>query len=191
MSFLSIQSNKSEMREQLRAAISALPEDYIRKSDEGLLRAVTTRNEFIDARNIMMYCSVEREPDTLGIAEAAMSVGKTVAFPRCYGSGIMKAHIIRSLDELKPSMFNIPAPPATAPVAAPEELDLIIVPALTYDMSGHRLGYGGGYYDRYLNGIVAFTIGLARHRLIADELPRERHDIPVCCMATECILLYT
>ena len=190
MSFQSIQSIKTEMREQLRAAISALPEDYIRESDEGLLRAVTSRNEFIDARNIMVYCSVEREPGTFGIAEAALAAGKTVAFPRCCRGGIMQAHIVRSLGELQPSMLNIPAPPDTAPVIAPEDLDLIIVPALTYDMAGYRLGYGGGYYDRYLNGVAAFTIGLARHRLIADELPREQHDIAVCCIVTECVALY-
>jgi 5-formyltetrahydrofolate cyclo-ligase len=82
-------------------------------------------------------------------------------------------------------MLNIPAPPDTAPIIAPEELDLVIVPALAYDSAGYRLGYGGGYYDRYLHDIPAFTVGLARERLIVGELPTEQHDIAVKCVVTE------
>jgi 5-formyltetrahydrofolate cyclo-ligase len=64
-------------------------------------------------------------------------------------------------------------------------LELIIVPALTYDRMGYRLGYGGGYYDRYLLNIPAFTVGMARERLVRDALPRESHDVAMKCLATE------
>jgi len=98
----------------------------------------------------------------------------------------MEARIVYDLSELQPAMLGIPAPAGTAPVIAPETLDLIIVPALTYDRAGFRLGYGGGYYDRYLFGIPAFTLGLARERLIEAELPKEPHDVAVKCVITEC-----
>ena len=74
---------------------------------------------------------------------------------------------------------------ASAPVIAPEKLDLVIVPALAYDLAGFRLGYGGGYYDRFLTGTQAFKAGLARERLIMDMLPRESHDIAVDSVITE------
>ena len=176
---------KSEMRKCLSKKIAALPDDYISDSDEGLLLRTTSLSQFINARNIMVYHSVEREPDTTGIAKAAFAMGKTVSFPYCYRKGIMHARIVKSLTELHPAMLGIPAPPETAPIIRPEELDLVIVPALTYDIAGYRLGYGGGYYDRYLSGTPAFMVGLARERLIMDILPRERHDVAVNCVITE------
>ena len=177
---------KAELREKINEEIAALPGDYISASDNGLLLRVMLLKEFIAARNIMVYCSVKREPATWGIIEAAMSMGKTVAFPLCYRGGLMDARSVSDLRELRPAMLGIPAPPDTAPVMPPEELDLIIVPALAYDKSGYRLGYGGGYYDRFLCNIRAFTVGVARERLIMEELPREPHDIAVKCLITEC-----
>ena len=162
-----------------------MPDDYVSASDNGLLSQVISMREFSAAGNIMIYCSVEKEPDTREIAEAALSMGKTVAFPLCSRGGIMQARTVQSLRELRPAMLGIPAPPESAPVIRPEELELVIVPALAYDRSGYRLGYGGGYYDRYLSGTTAYTVGLARERLIRDELPREWFDIAVKCLVTE------
>jgi len=182
---MNIGSQKAELRERLREIIADLPEDYIECSNNGLLQPVTALKEFLDARNIMIYHSVEREPATPEIAKTALAMGKTVAFPYCYRGGIMNARVVGSLSELRPAMLGIPAPQDSAPIIMPEELDFIIVPALTYDRTGYRLGYGGGYYDRYLCGIPAFKAGLARSRLIVDELPKQPHDIAVDCVITE------
>ena len=176
---------KAELRKKIADEISSLPEDYITASDMELSRMVISLKEFIDARNIMIYCSVKREPTTLEIAKTALAMGKTTAFPLCYRGGIMHAHAVSSLGELRPAVLGIPAPPDSAPLISPEELDLIIVPALTYDKDGYRLGYGGGYYDRYLPGLSACTVGLARQRLMRTELPREPHDVAVKCIVTE------
>ena len=173
------------MRKQIKREIAALPDDYISFSDNGLLSRIISMKEFTAAGNIMMYCSVEKEPDTRNIAKTALSMGKTVSFPFCCRAGIMQARVVQSLCELRPAILGIPAPPETTPIMQPEELDLIIVPALAYDRAGYRLGYGGGYYDRYLHGIPAYTVGLARERLMKDNLPREPHDIPVKCVVTE------
>ena len=178
---------KAEMRKQLREEIAALSDDYIADSDNGLLLGITALKEFIASRNIMIYCSVEREPGSREIIKAALSMKKTVALPYCYRGGIMQARVINNLDELRPAMLGIPAPPDAAPVLVPEELDFIVVPALTYDMVGYRLGYGGGYYDRYLSGVRAFKAGLARERLLKEALPREDHDIAVDCIITEIV----
>ena len=181
---------KSELRIRLREEIAALPDDYISVSNEGILVRVLAMREFKAARNIMAYHSVEKEPDTLELVDYALSMGKSVAFPFCYRGGVMEARAVNSLSELRPAMLGIPAPPDTAPIVAPEELDLVIVPALAYDRAGYRLGYGGGYYDRFLSGIPAFTVGLARERLIKDDLPAEAHDVAVSCVVTECRILH-
>ena len=182
---MDIKSIKNELRMYAHDTISALPDEYFSESDNRLFHLTTSLSEFTNARNIMLYFSVKREPNTHGIAEAALMAGKTVAFPYCFRGGIMQARTVRSLDELQPAMFGIPAPAVTAPVIRREELDLIIVPALVFDKGGYRIGSGGGYYDRYLPGIRAFTVGLGRERLFTDELPREPHDIAVDCVVTE------
>ena len=150
---------KAALRKRLGEGIAALADEYIICSDKGILSRVTSLKEFSEARNIMIYHSVKREPDTLEIVKAAMDMGKKVAFPYCYSGGIMEARAVDSLSKLRPAVLGIPAPPDTAPIVAPEEIELVIVPALTYDVSGYRIGYGGGYYDRYLCGITAFTAG--------------------------------
>jgi len=182
---MNVELTKVELRKSLREEILALPDGYIADSNRGVSLCVTSLKEFVDARNIMIYYSVEREPDTLLIANAALSAGKTVAFPYCLRDGIMQARIVRNLSELRPAVLGIPAPQDTAAIIAPEELDLVIVPALTYDRSGYRIGYGGGYYDRFLRKIFAHTVGLARQRLVKDELPKEPHDIAVKTVITE------
>ena len=177
--------SKKELRKRISEEISALPDDYIAASNAGLLHMIASFGAFETARNIMIYYSVKREPATQAMAEVALSLGKTVAFPLCFQGGIMQARAVRCLGDLHPAMLGIPAPPDTAPVIAPEDLDIVIVPALAFDSEGYRLGYGGGYYDRYLRTIPAYTIGLARERLMKDELPREPHDIAVKCVLTE------
>ena len=178
-------SSKTELRKQISEEITVLPEDYIEDSDRGIFLRVVSLSAFVNARNVMIYHSVRREPDTLNIVKTALLMGKTVSFPYCLKGGIMQARAVKSLNELKPAMLGIPAPPDTAPIIAPEELEIVIVPALAYDLTGNRIGYGGGYYDRYLSGIPAFTVGMTRERLIKRELPVEPHDIAVKCVVTE------
>ena len=182
---------KNEMRAHIKKEIAALPEEYIASSNEGIFSNTITLREFINARNIMLFYSVERETDTIMLARAAFADGKIVTFPTCLRGGIMHARVVKDLNELSPAMLGIPAPPPTAPVVDPEELELIIVPALRYDFEGYRIGYGGGYYDRYLKNLSAFTVGLTRKRLfINGRIPREQHDVPVNCVVTEETALY-
>jgi 5-formyltetrahydrofolate cyclo-ligase len=178
-------TTKYELRKCVFEEMEAFTQEYIDYSNNGLFMQVTSLKEFEDASAIMIFYSVDREPDTLEIAKAAFAAGKTVTFPYCYKHGIMEAREVKSLSEMKPAILNIPAPPNTAPVVAPENLDLIIVPALTYDTNGYRLGYGGGYYDRYLLKTPAFTVGITRQKLMRDEVPREPHDVAVNCVVTE------
>jgi 5-formyltetrahydrofolate cyclo-ligase len=176
---------KQELRGLLKTKIATLGDDYIKASDDGIFLRVAALPEWVAARNVMLYLSVEGEPDTDRLAKAAIEAGKTLAFPRCIDGGKLLPCVVGSLDELEPSMFGIMAPPETAAVIATERLDLIVVPALAFDAAGYRLGRGGGYYDRYLRGVSAFTVGLARAKLMQGKLPRDPHDVPVSCIITE------
>jgi len=177
--------SKKSQRERLHQEVALLADDYIAESNAQLLRRVTLLEEYAAARNIMIYYSVKREPDTIRIAEDALAAKKTVAFPYCYRGGVMEARFVSCLSELEESMLGIPAPPDTAQIIAPSELDFIIVPALAYVLNGYRIGYGGGYYDRFLPKTNAFTVGLARECLLMKAAPKEPHDIAVNCIVTE------
>ena len=180
-----ISEKKALLRKQISEKINSLPDDYIIESDNGIFHAVTSLTVFNEARNILFYYSVKREPSTLEIVKVALQANKKVSFPLCYRGGIMNARVVESLEDLRPAMLGIPAPPESATIVPSNELDLIIVPALTYDMTGYRLGYGGGYYDRYLQSISASTVGIARERLLCEKLPFEMHDIAVHQVITE------
>ena len=178
-------NEKKALRSQIVAEIEALEAGYISESDAGIYDRIISMPEFKIARTIFSYYSLGREPDTVRILEYALEAGKTVTLPVCFKGGAMEARAVSSLGELTRSDYGLLEPLDSTRVVLPEELDFIIVPALAYDRDGYRLGWGGGYYDRYLRRTGAFTAGVARQRLLRDTLPREAHDVPVDCVVTE------
>ena len=86
---------------------------------------------------------------------------------------------------LVPASFGILEPLADAPLLARPDIDLALVPAVCYDRSGFRLGFGGGYYDRWLSGFSGFTVGLCRDCVLQDRVPTEDHDCRVDLLLTE------
>ena len=177
--------DKKEYRKGVLADIAALPGEYIESSNAGIRESFLSMPEYDRASVIFAYISEGREPDTVGIIEQALADGKTVALPVSLAGGIMEPRAIRSLDELVPGRFHIPAPPETAPLVDEESIELIIVPAVTFNSGGFRLGRGGGYYDRFLARSGAVSVGLGRDRLIRDDVPLEPHDQGVACLVTE------
>ncbi|MBQ8830393.1 MAG: 5-formyltetrahydrofolate cyclo-ligase [Oscillospiraceae bacterium] len=176
--------DKKAFRKEVFEKIAALPEEYIVSSNSGIYENFIALSEFASAKNIFAYISEKREPDTVRIIEKALELGKTVALPVSFDGGIMVPKVIKSLDELEVGKFGIPAPKEDAPVLKEEDIDLIIVPAVTFDRNGYRLGRGGGYYDRFLERSAACSVGLGREKLLC-EVPLEKHDMPVKYLVTE------
>lgn len=150
---------------------------------EAACARVLALDAYKTAKIVFCYYSVGGEADTLALIERMRADGKTVCLPAITGRGVMEA---RRMDRLVPGRYGIPAP--DGPAIPPEDIDLIVVPGLAFDRSCHRLGQGGGYYDRYLSGCRAVTIGLAFELQMVDELPREAHDIPLDFVATDAAL---
>lgn len=154
-------------------------ERYIKNSFAHL----STIPEFQSAKVIASYISYGVEPDTNALNQEVISAGKTLVVPRINGldldwipwdgnqSNLIK---VKNLQE-----------PTGQPLSDLSVIDLIFVPALRIDRSGYRLGQGGGYYDRALAKISAFSIGLIHPEEIAgQDLPRENFDIPLSAAAT-------
>lgn len=176
---------KTGLRKNVLAQIEEFPDTYIDESNAGIYEKLISLPEFINAKTIFTYYSIGRESDTRKIIDYALSQQKVVTLPVCFKGGIMEARAISDPSELSQSSYGLYEPFASTRIIPPEQLDFVIVPALAYDREGFRLGYGGGYYDRFLKELSAFTVGVGRERLFADVLPREKHDIPVKCIVTE------
>lgn len=176
---------KSKLREELKLRIAELPESYVAKSSSAIFQRLLSLPEFINAGRIFAYFSVDREIDTLALIDHCLLNNIPLALPRTEANRQMSFALIDSADSLKKSAFGIPEPDKALPCVSPKQGDLIVVPALCYDERGFRLGHGGGYYDRFLSGCRAETVGLCRQALLCPTLPTQPHDIPVKILITE------
>ena len=137
------------------------------------------------AKTVFSYVSVGRETDTRELIDAALLQGKRVCVPRCVGKGRMEARLLRAQAELLPAAFGLLEPPASAPLVPAGQIDVLIVACLAADLEGFRLGYGGGYYDRFLAEARGVSICLCRDRALMDSVPRQQGDLPVDYVVTE------
>lgn len=179
-------AEKALLRKKMLALRAAETPEARRLRDRAITEAVCGLDVYQSAHTIFCYCATEEEIATDAIISDALARGKRVCVPRCERPGEMTAREIQSLHELIPGKFGIREPQADRPVIAPEEIDFCIVPCLCADLQGFRLGYGGGYYDRFLCQTSAFTAVLCDFsRLLHTPLPREATDIPCDYIITE------
>lgn len=168
---------KKELRGIIAAEVAALDSTYCAKADAAICAAVWGSELYRNARTMFCYIGTDREIDTKALLLRVLADGKRLALPLCVGKGIMEAREIHSLDDLVSGKFGIPAPGEHCPIIAPEEFDLVIVPCSTGNEKGQRLGYGGGFYDRYLEKTHCPKVLLCRKALAKSEIPVEEHDL--------------
>ena len=178
-------SVKSELRQTLkrqRAAVS----DKLRK-DAAIHHRLASSKEYQNAESVLIYASLGDEIETDTIIRRALSDGKSVAVPLCKdNSGHMDFYLIHSLDELREGAFHIREPDTNLHKRLEVfEKTIIIVPGLAFDRNGFRLGYGGGYYDRFLSDHSLCSIGLCYDEMLQEKLPRETYDLPVDIVITD------
>lgn len=164
---------------------AGFPENYVVESNAGILRNLFGLREFQNAGTVLFFYSIWNEPNTHEMIRRALDLGKTVALPKTYPKGVMTARKIGGFEELTTTRFGIPEPDESALLIGPNELDFIVVPSVAFDREGYRLGHGAGYYDIYLSVTHAFTCGVAREKMLAPRVPREKHDLRVNCVVTE------
>jgi len=142
------------------------------------------------ADTIMLFFPKSDEPDTVPIIERALSDGKKVALPRCREHSQMDFFVIRSLDDLEAGKFGIPAPREYCELVDPNDRrrfgnTVIAVPGIVFDKSGHRIGYGKGFYDRYISAYKGNTVGICYSFLLKDTIPHGKYDTPVNALVTD------
>jgi 5-formyltetrahydrofolate cyclo-ligase len=176
---------KEQLRQEILRKEKELGSDYLLDSDEVAFSLLYKLDEYKNARTVFCYYGIGTEPNTKRVIETALKDGKTVALPKIRGNGLMEARVIYGLDELEQGTFGIPEPSMYTEILPTEEIDLIIMPGLGFDLYGNRIGRGGGYYDRFLVNTKAVKIGLTREKLVCTPIPVEEHDKKIDVLITE------
>lgn len=134
---------------------------------------------------VLVYVSYNSEIGTFELINSLLDMKKTVAVPKCQNNGVMQFHKINSLNELSEGMYGIPEPNNNSIINSFSDKTVCIVPGLAFTVNGDRLGYGGGYYDRFLACQPdIFTVALAYEELITESLPVLPHDLKINAVAT-------
>lgn len=180
--------NKQDLRRSFLAQREALPDCARQQADAHITRRVLNLSAVRAATTVLAYLSCKNEVDTWALVRHFWAAGQTVLAPRCDPArkGMMHIHRICAEEDIAPGQYDIPEPrPETALLCPAPKPDLIFVPALAFDRRGMRLGFGGGYYDRFLSTLsLPLLIGLAYDFQLVASLPTEPWDIPVHLVIT-------
>ena len=181
-----------EIKKQYRLKVKAERKLIEQPEKEELDRAICTRflslASYRYSKTVLLYAPLKGEIDVMQIARAAWESGRDVAFPRCDpATRTMTFHPVRGESELSPGSFGILEPAADSPTLdfGSAGTMVCVVPALVYDRAGYRIGYGGGYYDRFLSDYPGAKIGLIYSRFLADRVPHGRFDAASDALITE------
>lgn len=179
---------KSELRSRFKTIRKEMSPEEKQKCDSAVFRRVISSSEYKRCSLLLTYVSTDIEVDTMALIGQALADGKKVAVPRCIsGTRLMDFYYISSPDDLEPGSFGV-LEPRTDICRKTAEFDgaLCIVPGLSFDMQGFRLGYGKGYYDRFLSAHPnMYLLGLCYCRCTVQELISGRFDKPVDSLATD------
>jgi 5-formyltetrahydrofolate cyclo-ligase len=190
-----IQQNKTELRahfRQLRQSISAKD-----KQNAAITAAqhFSIHPLFRNSQRIACYIGIRDEFVTHPLIERIIQAGKQCYLPVLNNNKTLKFALYQKDDLLVANQYGIPEPQNVSQVIAPEMLDIVIVPLIAYDLSGTRLGTGGGYYDKTFEfkqqkrQAKPLILGLAYHAQQAEILPKEKWDIALNGVITENELL--
>lgn len=184
---MDIRPIKTKLREHYKSLRMEMPADVRAEMDGLITRRLTGLRQYKSCETLLTYVSKDIEVDTRLLIDSALKSGKKVAVPKCIaGTRNMEFYYIDSLDDLSPGTFGVLEPDDNKCIKVENfAKSLCIVPALCYDLKGYRLGYGKGYYDRFLDTYDGYIVGIVYSNCVRRSLPHGRFDRPVDLLVTE------
>ena len=175
---------KKALRYELKSKRDALENRELLSSV--IAESFITSDIYKEAEVLLLYYSVGSEVSTDKILKQALNDKKRVAYPVCIdNSGYMEFYFIKTEDDLVEGMYKIKAPKQGSKKFSNENNSVCIVPALAFDIKGNRLGYGKGYYDRFLEKFKGISVGICYDAMLADSIPADPHDKKVSYLITD------
>jgi len=180
---------RQQLRRRILAERDSLPPDFRLRASRAIFERLEGISRIRQAKTVFVYVNFRSEPETLPLITRFLQEQKGVAVPLTVpGSHMLACRIKDPSRELHPGYCSIPEPdPKVSPPIDGRDIDVVLLPGSVFDLHGGRLGYGGGYYDRFLvnDAPQAFRIGIAFEKQLVDRLPLMPHDVPLHILATE------
>jgi 5-formyltetrahydrofolate cyclo-ligase len=182
--------NKAQMRKSILEWRNGLTQERVAEASERICQTLLTMESYRDAKIIMAYAAFGKEIDLTRMLERAWADGKKVLLPRVNKERkVIEACYVRGIDDLRPGIWGILEPKAEQPIWHGEQpIDVIYMPGLAFDREGHRLGYGGGYYDKFIASVGnprPMLVAVAFAEQVVESVPSEPHDALVDVVVTE------
>lgn len=178
-----IDFKKDRQRQQAKAARDQLSKAEWQQQSKQMIDRLFSLPEYQNCQELLLYCAISSEVSTDNIISTAAADGKRIFCPKTYGYGQMEFYRILSTKDLQPGRYNIPEPGEEERFvpAKREKTVLILLPGLAFDRRRYRLGYGGGYYDRYLERLCAakcpyVSAALAFEIQMVNQVITAEHD---------------
>lgn len=179
---------KTKMRKECLSRRASLQDQQRRLKSVSIQKKILDLPEFKQAKTVMLFLNFRDEVETTELAEATLALKKKLVLPRCAPNGVIIPIEVQDLNlDIEPGVWGIREPKLSKGEADPSKIDLVIVPGAGFDLEGNRLGYGGGYYDRFfmrLNPSVP-RIAIAFECQIIDKVPIDQHDAKMTVLITE------
>ncbi len=185
--------SKQPLRDRLKAALAGVAPPDVAVWSSAICARLVAWEVYQRASTVMLFAPIRGEADLGSVAADAERAGKRVCVPRSDWSSRRIDAAVAGFAQLKPGRHGLMEPPAGAPSAPVTEIDLVLVPGLAFDPRGHRLGRGGGFYDRFLAdpALKATTCGIGFDLQLVDSVPVTPLDIPIQWVCTPTRLLAT
>ena len=178
---------KKTLRAELRKVRDRLSFSYRKRASSRITSKVLRLAEWRRARSVGLYATHGSEVDVRKLIRGAVAEGKTVALPKVGRNSMAFHQVRRGLADCRKGKYGILEPRASCRKVPGNKIDLLIVPGIAFDRKGHRLGYGRGFYDRFLAKNKPFTVGLAYRKTLVSHIPRYAHDARVRRVITEMV----
>jgi len=177
---------KSRLRKSILARRLALSAAELSVAGDAIQNTFLAMPDYLAAGSVALYCSVKNEVPTERVINHSLLTGKALYLPAIEG-GEMLFRRVTTLDDLVNGKFGIKQPAHGCPLAGPEEIDLIVVPGVGFDLSGQRIGYGKGYYDKVLHRLEGKGVltAFCYEFQIVESLVGEPHDVNMDRIITE------
>ena len=178
--------DKKSIRKELLIKRKEISQEKKVIYDKEISKKIMDSDYFKRAEQVLVFASSENEFDTRYIIERCRFLYKRVFYPVCIdNAGVMEFLKVESVGDLQYGMYNLLEPKQTCKKYIPKENDIVIVPALSVDTNGNRIGYGKGYYDRFLKDFNGISICPCYEEMMTDTLPTDENDIKINIFVTQ------
>lgn len=175
---------KAEIRRAMRTRRKELDDHEQEAAGKAVFAHIAGLDAYKSAGCVMAYMACKGELSLAHVIDDALASGKVLVLPRCEAPGRMTARRVMDTAQLESGAYGVKEPGENCAVVDPQDIDVVFVPGTAFDNMGHRIGQGGGYYDRFLIRTHALRVGICHDFALKECIPAEAHDCIMDKIAT-------